>query len=64
MTFDDDVDFAQLSKSYGNLDTLGQRRYSSASITGVFHKVSRGTPVENQISTSHAISARAWRTAG
>ena len=53
MTFDYDVDFAQLSKSYGNVDTTGQRRYSPASITGVFHKVICGNPVERQISTSH-----------
>jgi hypothetical protein len=53
LTFQENVDFAQLAKSYGQDDPNGARRYSPASIRSVFRNVICGAPREDQICTNH-----------
>jgi len=50
--FDDDVDFAQLVKLYGDTSE-GQRRYSPAVCTGTRKRRVTGNPDRSEVSTSH-----------
>jgi len=51
--FGNEVDYGQIVKVYGGVETEGQRRYSPPPITGINRKVISGNPVEESISTSH-----------
>jgi IS1 family transposase len=51
--FGQDIDFAQLVKVYGEIDTEGQRRYSPATCIGCEIKTVTGDPDPAHISTSY-----------
>lgn len=51
--FGDDVDFAQLVKIYGEIDSEGQRRYSPATCIGCETHSVTGDPDPKHISTSY-----------
>ena len=51
--FGDDIDFAQLVKIYGIIDTEGQRRYSPATCIGCESHTVTGSPDPDHISTSY-----------
>jgi len=51
--FGGDVDFGQIVKVYGGIETEGQRRYSPPPITAVMRKAISGQPDMEMISTSH-----------
>jgi IS1 family transposase len=51
--FGKDIDFAQLVKIYGEIDTEGQRRYSPASCIGCESHTVTGNPDPDHISTSY-----------
>jgi hypothetical protein len=51
--FGQDVDYAQLVKIYGEIDTEGQRRYSPAKCIGCEIKTVIGDPDPDHISTSY-----------
>jgi hypothetical protein len=51
--FGNDIDYAQLVKVYGKIDTEGQRRYSPATCIGCEIKTVVGDPDPDHISTSY-----------
>jgi IS1 family transposase len=51
--FGQDIDYAQLVKIYGEIDTEGQRRYSPATCIGCEIKAVIGDPDADHISTSY-----------
>jgi hypothetical protein len=51
--FGQDIDYAQLVKTYGEIDTEGHRRYSPATCIGCKIKAVIGDPDADHISTSY-----------
>jgi IS1 family transposase len=51
--FGNDIDFAQLVKIYGTIDTEGQRRYSPATCIGCETHTVTGNPDPEHVSTSY-----------
>ncbi|HWE49215.1 MAG TPA: DDE-type integrase/transposase/recombinase [Bryobacteraceae bacterium] len=51
--FGNDIDFAQLQKIYGEIDSEGHRRYSPATCIGCETKIVSGDPDPKHISTSY-----------
>jgi hypothetical protein len=52
-SFGADIDFAQLTKLYGDYGQFGDERYSPPRITEVISKVRQGDPDPKHISTSY-----------
>src|SRR5258708_36166475 len=52
-SFGADIDFAQLTKLYGDYGQHGNERYSPGAITEVISKVRQGNPDPAEISTSY-----------
>jgi IS1 family transposase len=52
-TFGADIDYAQLTKLFGNYGRYGNERYSPSSIAEVISKVRQGNPDPEHISTSY-----------